>query len=351
MRRIALALLALLWVFPAQAQMITGGRAVITPTTTVNGNLAGWGNTTGSSLTDSGYAVGTAGAAIPLMNGANTWSGVQTFSVSPVITGSANTLTPAGAAATNPVGLTAGGTDSAVGVYLIPKGNGAFTAAIPDSTATGGNARGNNAVDWQVARSSANQVASGNNSVVGGGSSNIASASSSTVPGGFSNLADGNFSMAGGTRASARTRQSINCWSAGLFSATGDAQTCVTVMRVNTPNGSAARMTVDAAAAGSTNCVNIPNSTAYSIQVEVIGRNSSGPAFSAVTGASLLMSRGANAASTAVTVSSAGTTFGTAGTTVAYTADTTNGCLNASVTPPNANGWDWAARVVTTEVQ
>ena len=56
-----------------------------------------------------------------------------------------------------------------------PKGTGAFTLAIPDSTATGGDKRGANAIDLQTARSNANQVASGNNSVVIGVNSRASS--------------------------------------------------------------------------------------------------------------------------------------------------------------------------------
>lgn len=51
---------------------------------------------------------------------------------------------------------------------IIPKGSGSILAAIPDNTTTGGNKRGTNSVDLQMSRSSANQVASGNYSLVSG---------------------------------------------------------------------------------------------------------------------------------------------------------------------------------------
>jgi hypothetical protein len=53
-----------------------------------------------------------------------------------------------------------GGTTN-VSVSIVPKGTGAFSLAVPDGTAAGGNARGANAVDLQTLRSNANQVASG----------------------------------------------------------------------------------------------------------------------------------------------------------------------------------------------
>jgi hypothetical protein len=86
------------------------------------------------------------------------------------------------------------------------------TGAI-QSTPTGGNARGASAVDLQVVRAAATQVASGDNSVVaggenntassnhttvGGGADNSATSSIATVAGGNANTASGNYSTIGG---------------------------------------------------------------------------------------------------------------------------------------------------------
>lgn len=63
-----------------------------------------------------------------------------------------------------------------------------------------GNARGTEAVDLQVRRGSASQVASGTNSVIGGGTSNTASNTNTTVAGGSGNIASGiGAVVAGGT--------------------------------------------------------------------------------------------------------------------------------------------------------
>ena len=77
------------------------------------------------------------------------------------------------------------------GIALVPNGTGAITADIPDGTATGGNARGANAVDLQSARSAADRVASGNNSTIAGGSNNAANSNNSTIAGGVNNIAAG----------------------------------------------------------------------------------------------------------------------------------------------------------------
>jgi hypothetical protein len=77
---------------------------------------------------------------------------------------------------------------------IVPNGTGALIASIPDGTATGGNARGNNAVDLQMGRNNAANVASGNNATIGGGYSNKASGTvAPTVAGGQYNFATGLF--------------------------------------------------------------------------------------------------------------------------------------------------------------
>jgi hypothetical protein len=74
-------------------------------------------------------------------------------------------------------------------LVIAPNGTGALIASIPDGTATGGNARGDDAVDLQTTRGAAINVASGNYSVISGGQSNTASSAHSTVSGGESNTA------------------------------------------------------------------------------------------------------------------------------------------------------------------
>jgi len=111
---------------------------------------------------------------------------------------------------------------------LIPRQNGALTAQAPDGSATGGNARGTNAVDFGRGRSQATEVASGSystisggyrskasgaystvgggqevhatggNSVASGGQENFADGSHSTICGGGNNDADGDYSFVGG---------------------------------------------------------------------------------------------------------------------------------------------------------
>ncbi|MFN9338707.1 MAG: beta strand repeat-containing protein [Candidatus Kapaibacterium sp.] len=94
--------------------------------------------------------------------------------------------------------LAATGTEADIDLTLSPKGDGALTAQRADGTLTGGNKRGQNAVDLQTSRNLASQVASGNRSTVSGGYQNTASGYSSIVSGGYQNTASGSGSIVSG---------------------------------------------------------------------------------------------------------------------------------------------------------
>ncbi len=169
--------------------------------------------------------------------------------------------------------------------------------------------------------------------------------------------ASGTYSHVTGKDANDRGMLGKQCYGSGFLAASGDAQTCVSVMRGTGATGSAFRLTTSGAVAGGTNCVSPPNNSAFALIVTVtafdhttVGNNEIWPAW---TG---LMTRGANAASTALTMNTTPTplTNGTVGgSAIAATADTTNGCLNISFTPPTANTdtWNVVARVESVEVQ
>jgi hypothetical protein len=94
-------------------------------------------------------------------------------------------------------------------LVIAPNGTGALIADIPDGTATGGNARGANAVDLQMSRSFAASVAVGNFSSIIGGSSNQA-AGAHSIAGGNSNTAAGQYSVAFGNTSGASGQGAIS---------------------------------------------------------------------------------------------------------------------------------------------
>lgn len=135
----------------------------------------------------------------------------------------------------------ASGSDTNIPLVLQPKGTGALQAQQTDSTATGGNARGINAVDWQTNRGAAGQVASGQYAVVAGGSRNQSSGDYSftgsgfnnsnqsymgVIAGGQSNTNQGTYSFVGGGQSN--SAQGIYTVIGGGWTNTGTAQSAVT---------------------------------------------------------------------------------------------------------------------------
>jgi hypothetical protein len=66
-------------------------------------------------------------------------------------------------------------------IALVPKGTGAFTLAVADNTATGGNKRGANAIDLSTKRTNAADVASGISSIAIGESARATNTNSFAV--------------------------------------------------------------------------------------------------------------------------------------------------------------------------
>lgn len=107
--------------------------------------------------------------------------------------------------------LTAAASSTNADFAILPKGTGAILADVPDNTSTGGNKRGQYAVDLQMVRSSASQVASGDYSFMTGNGntcSGLYSAAfgvSTTVAGsvgnfgyGYGSTVSNNYSFGGG---------------------------------------------------------------------------------------------------------------------------------------------------------
>jgi hypothetical protein len=95
-------------------------------------------------------------------------------------------------------GVSTIGLESNGALYLQPAGTGALQAQATTSTATGGNARGSYAIDLQLQRGAAGQVASASNSTVVGGQNNSATGGLTAVVGGFNNTSSGNSAFVGG---------------------------------------------------------------------------------------------------------------------------------------------------------
>lgn len=189
--------------------------------------------------------------------------------------------------------------DTNSSIILTPKGNGALILGPrPDSSSTGGDRRGNLAVDLQITRVNSNQVAFGQESFVAGGARNRALGSQSFVSG-FANTssgiysaglgegntssgvasfcvnrqgtASGDDSVAFGQRAVANRNLTI-AHAGGRFSADGDAQRIFAVLRCKTTTNSAVEMALD----GGSTYLTIPSGKVMFCNIKVVGVKSDG---------------------------------------------------------------------------
>ena len=174
----------------------------------------------------------------------------------------------------SPSGLTAIGKDSNVGVFLLPKGTGALTAGIADGTTAGGAARGPNAVDWQLVRRAASQVASGIGATIGGGLQNTASGSYAAVLGGANNIADAIYGEGGGNASHTHGRQASRVWSSGQFNAIGDCQKgLATLLRAITTGTASTYATSDLQQPNGTNNLMLQLNSAMCVRLRGLARD------------------------------------------------------------------------------
>jgi hypothetical protein len=184
-------------------------------------------------------------------------------------------------------------------LVLQPKGTGAFILGPkPDGAATGGNARGERAIDLQINRTAATQVASGNNGVVlgqnntaGGNSLSIGDQNSST--GGFASIALGSLNTANAPAASVLGRESTSsatwgvalayrsradrnamlAFAGGRFSSNGDAQNARFVLRCTTTTTGAVEMFLGDT---TTDRLTIPSNKTMGGTIQICGTTSGG---------------------------------------------------------------------------
>ena len=319
--------------------------------------------------------------------------------------GGANRVLVGGGATGSPVAVQAQGADASIGLALVPKGAGALMAQVPDGAVGGGNARGANAVDWQTTRTAATQVASGSNAVLAGGTGNTASGQYAALLGGSTNTAggqsavlgggsnnsangthavtaggswnwcsgtngvvsggtgngnNGNYAwIPGGNNAHTRGTYARGAWSAGIFSTQGDAQAGEFVLRRQTTDATATRLTADNVAPVTTNQVILPNNGTFQVRLLVVARQVGGSAGTVGDSAgwelTALMRRGASAAATTLIGSSGASVAplysdaGAAAWRVGLAADTTNGGLAVNATGEANKTINWVARVLSIE--
>jgi hypothetical protein len=228
-----------------------------------------------------------------------------------------------------------------------------------DGTAAGGNAIGKGAVDMMTTRGAATHVASGGQSGLFAGQSNSAAAGNATIVGGTTNAVTGLGSfIAGSQQAVDRGRTWSRAYSSGAPNGVGSAQAGRQALMAtrDTQGVGAMRLTsAGALPASAFNSMNIVSNSAFNIMIQLVAIDRTTPANTyAWTLPIGLLTQGANAATTALALGTPVVLSTGTGSTasVSATADTTNGGLNLSFTPPvDADVWDVFADVNSAEIR
>jgi len=267
------------------------------------------------------------------------------------------------------VSLVATGSETDIDFVLSPKGQGGFSLQVADNTTAGGNKRNGKAVDLQLIRETAAEVASGYFSgilsgssntasgafaVVVGGNRNVASGQNSWVPGGSACLADAGLSTASGGFATARGVRGVEAHGVVSFTSDkGSRQRRKFDMSNRTTNATPANLLTDHLGGDGILNINLPvNGSLYLVKGVVTAIAST--SFDVKTWEfSATVKRGAGVGTVAIigtpilTVLDADS--GASAWDVDFAADTTNGYFNIVVTGEAAKTISWAATVETTE--
>jgi hypothetical protein len=280
-----------------------------------------------------------------------------------------------------------GAVASNLALILSPTGTGFISSQIPDGTTTGGNLRGNNAVDFTYSRAVAGDVASGvgavafqtsrasgsgsfsigggiasgANSFAGGSSAATASGTHSwtysqggTASGAYSfcfgafSSASATVSCAIGERASA-TLYGQFAEASGMFGGTGDAQRSRLMARRSTTDATPSNLFLD----GSSARVLVPANSSGVAMITVVARTNTAGDQHMTWCRRVNWERGVAVGTVSVDVETMGTDRGYTGGawgagpawTLAITADTTNGAINIIGTGAAATNIRWVADI------
>jgi len=256
------------------------------------------------------------------------------------------TATGAGAMALG--GSRASGTDS-------------FAAAIANNTSSYGATGANSvAMGFQTKATGATSLSLGQQSTASGArsvaigrfatASGAGSLAINTTAVGWTTTATQNGSIAIGDGASSVIRSKL-AFTNYVFSASGDSQTGIFVLRSDTTSDTPEALTTDNSTAGTTNQIILPNNSAYAFHGTIVARQqaSAGTACAAWKIEGLIRREGS--AGTTVLVNSATTVLdNTPNWGMTLSADTTNGGLKIEVTGAAATNIRFVATISTSEV-
>lgn len=232
-------------------------------------------------------------------------------------------------------------------IAIVAQGAGRHTNCVPDGIDTGcGNTRGNQTYDYQASRTLKTHIALGPNSGILWGASNAtaASATLSLIAGGFGNACSGPYcAIPGGQNATDRGRYGFFGYSSGNFGNKGGNQWAIGVQRASGTSGTTVLTpTADGNAASTTNCFNLTGGETIAFRISIAGNNLD----TAGHWSTYFINVGIHSEPNGTMDFAAGTpeALGPDAPTVTFSANGTEGCLTAKITPPSADHWVYTER-------
>jgi hypothetical protein len=223
------------------------------------------------------------------------------------------------------------------------------TASGRASVAFGGTQYGAVTASGEASVAQGNSTASGLFSIATG-EQNTASAQGASAVGGRNNLANAYLSSVSGGYCTANLVEGRQVRGRALGTVVGETQKSEFFLSIRTTGNTATTVTVAGGAAGTSNQVILSNQSAYRFKGTIIGKQS-GSTNVAAWDVDGIIVRGANAASTVLTVSTVTLVSNApAWGTPTLSADTTNGGLQVQVIGASATNIQWTATIETTEV-
>ena len=179
-------------------------------------------------------------------------------------------------------------------------------------------------------------------SFAAGSANTLANTATSSSAIGSNNLNSGANSLTQGQYATDRGKYAVSVLSGGRFTVAGDSQATSQILKGSVTGATLVRLTADGAAAGAANVINLPVTAAasYSLRITLMAIDVNAPAntYSWSMPIATLYKKGAAASTTTLALGTAITLATNSwAPTVSATADTTNGGLNLSFSPPTGS--------------
>ena len=172
---------------------------------------------------------------------------------------------------------------------------------------------------------------------------------------GSSNVAGGSYSSVRGRQGYDENRDAVDCWAGQAIATSGDTQACKALVHAATAGTGTVRLTTNGTqgVASTVNCFPLPNNSAFILSAKVLFRDTTTGDAANWTSDDVLVTRGATASTLTLVgmplFTAKNATSGATGDSVAWVADTTNGCAGIAITSGTSHVSHWIGEIKSVE--